>query len=275
MDIAIIIGVGICFACMMVGIVMAGGSIKSYTSLDSLIIVAGGIIGSILAGTSIKEGLSIFQILKDTIKPKKIKWMDTVSLFTKLSAEARREGVLSLQNKIEGQQNELIRLGLQLIVDGADSDVLFLVVGTKIQLQKNKDNLGEKLFSRMGEAGPTFGMLGTVIGLIQVLANLSEPEKLGAGIAQAFLTTFYGIVFSSMIFKPLATKVNRNNAEKSGYYEMILTGLQSIHEGDNPFMVEEKLKAFCPDIKTAKDTREPEKEGAGQNEYTKIQAKTT
>ncbi|MCD4786568.1 MAG: MotA/TolQ/ExbB proton channel family protein [Candidatus Eremiobacteraeota bacterium] len=259
MDISVIIGVVLCLVILVFGIVFAGGNIKSYASLDSFVIVAGGTIGATLVGISIKEGLSTFNIIKKTMKPARIKWFETVQLFIELATEARREGILALQDRIDQQDNELIRLGLQLIVDGVDSEVLFMVMGTKIQVQKNEDKLGVTIFSRMGDLAPAFGMLGTVMGLIQVLANLSEPDKLGSGIAQAFITTFYGIVFSNVFLRPFANKINKNNEEKSQYYEMVLTGLQSIHEGDNPFMVEEKLKAFCSKIQV-KDTKKQEEE---------------
>lgn len=272
MDISVIIGIVLCLGLLIFGIVFAGGNIKSYVSLDSFLIVAGGTIGATLAGIAIKEGLATFGIIRETMKPPKIKWQDTVQLFTELATEARREGVLSLQNKIDQQDNRLIRLGLQLIVDGADSDNLFQVMGTKIQLRKSKDKLGVRIFSRMGDIAPAFGMLGTVVGLIQVLANLSEPEKLGSGIAQAFMTTFYGIAFANIFFKPFANKISKNNEEKSRYYEMILTGVQSIHEGDNPFIVEEKLKAFCTQEPAKKKNEQVEEEAKETNEQVEAES---
>ena len=214
MDFAVIIGIGICFALMIAGIVMSGGSMKSFTSIDSFLIVAGGTMGSALAGITFREGLKAILAAKDCIMPKKIDWKGTVKLFSTLAGDARKNGVLSLQNKLSQQDNPIIKTGLQLIIDGADSDILIMVVGTKINLQKEADKLGERIYSTMGSIAPAFGMLGTVIGLVQVLGNLSEPEKLGPGIAQAFITTFYGIVFAKMLFEPIANKINRNNREK-------------------------------------------------------------
>ncbi len=259
MDFAVIVGIFICFALMIAGIVLSGGNMRTFTSVDSFLIVAGGTIGSALAGISFRDGLKAIFAARDVLMPKKIDWKGTITLFTTLAGEARKNGVLSLQNRLADQENPIIKAGLQLIIDGADSDILVMVTGTKITLQKEADKLGERIFSTMGSIAPSFGMLGTVIGLVQVLANLSEPEKLGPGIAQAFITTFYGIVFAKMFFEPIANKINRNNRQKSRYYEMILTGLQTLQEGDNPFMVEEKLKAFC----TEEDLQEkvPAKKG--------------
>jgi chemotaxis protein MotA len=209
--------------------------------------VGGGIVGSTLAGITFKEAKKVFKATIETFKPRKVPWIQTIELFTSLSTISRREGVLALQSRVDEQDSDIIRTGLQLIIDGADSEILFSVVGTKISIQKSEDKLGENIMQRMSNLGPAFGLLGTVTGLVQVLANLSEPEKLGIGIAQAFMTTLYGIIFGSIIFGPIATKIERNNQEKNKYYEMVMTGLQSIHEGDNPFIIEEKLNAFCPE----------------------------
>jgi len=251
MDYAVVIGISICVLMIIFGIIFSEGrleiaNIKMFFDFSSFLIVAGGSIGATLTAITLREGFQAITIVREVLKPPKIDWQGTVKLFAYIANEARREGVLSLQNKVDRQENDLIKSGLQLIVDGADCDVLFQVIGTKIQIKKNEDKLGVRIFSKMGSIAPAFGMLGTVMGLIQVVANLSEPEKLGGGIALAFITTFYGIILANVVFNPIAEKLNRNNEEKSTYYEMILTGLQSILEGDNPFIVEEKLKAFFP-----------------------------
>jgi chemotaxis protein MotA len=264
MDLALIIGIVIAFALLVGAIIFAGASVNTYISIDSALLVGGGVIGSALAGITFKEAKKVVKATIETFKPKKVQWIETIELFTSLSTISRREGVLALQSKVDEQDNDIIRTGLQLIIDGADSEILFSVVGTKVSIQKAEDKLGESIMSRMSNLGPAFGLLGTVTGLVQVLANLSEPEKLGIGIAQAFMTTLYGIIFGSIIFGPIATKIERNNQERFKYYEMIMTGLQSIHEGDNPFIIEEKLNAFCPEAleEAAKQTKEPKQEEA-------------
>lgn len=264
MDFAVVIGLVLCFALMVGGIIISGGSIKSFISIDSFLIVSGGTLGSALAGITIKEGIKSLGFIKGVFIPEKIDWKGTVNLFCEMAGEARRDGVLSLQNKLEQQKEPLIKTGLQLIIDGVDSEVLFMVLDTRMAMKKQFDKLGEVVFARMGALAPAFGMLGTVIGLVQVLGNLSEPEKLGPGIAQAFITTFYGIVFANMLFNPIANKIGRNNKEKSRYYEMILTGLQCIHEGDNPFMVEEKLKAYCDSDALTEEAKGGENEAPGR-----------
>jgi chemotaxis protein MotA len=247
MDFALIIGIFIALLLLVGAIVVAGASITTYISIDSALLVIGGITGATLASITLREAKKVVKSMQEAFKPKRIPWLETIELFTTLASISRREGVLALQNKVDEQENDIIRTGLQLIIDGADSEVLFLVVGTKVSVQKADDRIGETAVSRMSNLGPAFGLLGTVTGLVQVLANLSEPEKLGIGIAQAFMTTLYGIIFGSIVFGPIANKIERNNQEKNKFYEMIVSGLQSIHEGDNPFIIEEKLNAFCPE----------------------------
>ena len=274
MDFALIGGLLFAVICVVVGMILTKANFASYMSLDSLIIVFGGTVGATIAGFSLKQSLSIFKVIINTIKPPKMDWDGTISQLVDLATAARREGVIFLQDKIETQENDLMKSGLQLIVDGADSDVLVMVVETKIQLLKNEEKAGADIFSTMGANAPSFGLLGTVLGLIMVLGNLSEPEKLGLGIAQAFLTTLYGIIFSGLIFNPMAQKIKLNNKEKSRFYEMVLTGLQSIHEGDNPLLLEEKLKAFCPSGSKGKAAEAPA-EGGGEYGGQELQAEAT
>lgn len=246
MDLALILGLLFALVSVIVGMILTKANFQSYVSIDSFIIVFGGTVGATVAGLSMKQALSIFKIVIDTVKPPKMEWDNMIAQFVELATAARREGVIFLQDKIETQENDLMRSGLQLIVDGADSDVLMMVVGTKVSQLKSDDKVGMEIFATMAGYAPSFGLLGTVLGLIMVLGNLSEPEKLGMGIAQAFLTTLYGIIFAGLVFTPLSQKIRANNKEKSRYYDMLMTGLESIHEGDNPLLLEEKLKAFKP-----------------------------
>lgn len=279
MDIALITGLLIAVILIGVGMIISGANILSYISLDSLLIVLGGTIGTTLAGVTLKQGLSIFKSLIKCVKPPKIDWEGTISQFVELATIARRDGVIMLQDKIDSQENDLVRAGLQLIVDGADSDILFLVVSTRIGIKKEEDKVAGDIFSTMGAYAPGFGLLGTVLGLIMVLGNLSEPEKLGAGIAQAFLTTLYGIIFANLFFLPIANKMKLNTKEYSRYYEMLLAGLMSIQEGDNPLLLEEKLKAYCPDKFVEEpvpgDSGDGTKEGEMEYGSGELQAETT
>lgn len=261
MDLAFILGILFAVISVVVGMIITKANFMSYVSIDSFIIVFGGTVGATVAGLTMKQALSIIKIVIDTIKPPKMEWDSMIAQFVELATAARREGVIFLQDKIEAQDNDLMRSGLQLIVDGADSDVLMMVVGTKVSQLKNDDKLGSEIFATMASYAPSFGLLGTVLGLIMVLGNLKEPEKLGMGVAQAFLTTLYGIIFAGMMFTPLSQKIRINAKEKARYYDMLMTGLESIHEGDNPLLLEEKLKAFRP-METKKKPK-PGAEGAG------------
>lgn len=246
MDLAVLIGIIMAWLCVIAALLMEGNSLKSFVSISSLILVVGGTMGTTLIGFSLKEGLSSFKAFVETLLPKKPQWEETITLFISLANLARREGILNLQNKIDEQKNELIKTGLQLIVDGADTEILTQVMETKTLILEKKNQFGEKFFETMGGFSPTLGIVGTVMGLVHVLGNLSEPEKLAEGIANAFIATFYGIAFANLIYLPVATKIKKNNEDKSLFCEMIMVGLRSIQEGDNPYLVEEKLRAFYP-----------------------------
>lgn len=272
MDLAFILGILFAIISVVVGMILTKANFMSYVSIDSFIIVFGGTVGATVAGLTMKQAFSIIKIVIDTIKPPKMEWDSMIAQFVELATAARREGVIFLQDKIEAQDNDLMRSGLQLIVDGADSDVLMMVVSTKVSQLKSDDKLGSEIFATMASYAPSFGLLGTVLGLIMVLGNLKEPEKLGMGVAQAFLTTLYGIIFAGMMFTPLSQKIRVNAKERARYYDMLMTGLESIHEGDNPLLLEEKLKAFRPMETKKKPKADAEGkaaeggEGFGQNE---------
>jgi chemotaxis protein MotA len=262
MDFSTIIGLIVCVAAMVMAIVLAGGSGKSFISVDAFLIVGGGTIGSTMINLTLYECVVFLKEAKEIFVPKKYDWLGTVKLFTVLANEARREGVLSLQNKLEQQDDPIIRTGLQLIVDGVDSEILTEVLKSKIQTLKNTNMMVEKTFARMAALAPGLGLLGCVSGLIMILANLSDADKLGAGVSQAMIATFYGIFLSNIVFLPMSGKTERNNTEKNVYYQLLQTGLLSLQEGDNPFLVEEKLKAFCPEY-AFKQPGRVRKEGKG------------
>jgi chemotaxis protein MotA len=191
-----------------------------------------------------------------------------------LAVQARREGVLSLEERINQSHDEFIKAGLQLVVDGADSEVVRKILETKAIVMEARKRIGEKFFEAMGGYAPTMGIIGTVLGLVKVLGNLSEPEKLGEGIAAAFVATLYGIASANLIFLPLAAKIRANNAQEDLYYEMVQEGILSIHAGDNPVILEEKLKAFTEE-KVPEKTEKPEKKKPEESEAQVVSEEST
>jgi len=243
-DLTVIIGIIVSWACVILCLVLEGNRLSAFVSLSSFLLVIGGSIGATMVGFKVQELRAISTAIVDVVRPPRIDFDSVVAEMRELAVQARREGVLSLEERINQQQDEFIKAGLQLVVDGADSEVVRKILETKAVVMEARKRIGEKFFEAMGGYAPTLGIIGTVLGLVKTLGNLSEPEKLGEGIAAAFVATLYGIASANLIFLPLAAKIRANNAQEDLYYEMVQEGILSIHAGDNPVMLEEKLKAF-------------------------------
>jgi chemotaxis protein MotA len=254
-DITVIAGIAVAWACVILCLVLEGNRLSAFVSLSSFLLVIGGSMGATMVGFKWQELLSISKSIVEVIRPPRIDFDAIVAEMRELAVQARREGVLSLEERINHQGDEFIKLGLQLVVDGADSEVVQKILETKALVMESSKKIGEKFFEAMGGYAPTLGIIGTVLGLVKVLGNLSEPEKLGEGIAAAFVATLYGISTANLIFLPLAARIRANNAQENLYYEMVQEGVLSIHAGDNPVMLEEKLKAFIEEKMPEKAAR--------------------
>ena len=246
-DLTVVIGIIIGWSCVILCLVLEGNKLSAFLSLSSFLLVFGGSLGATIVGIKLNELLSIWRVVIDVFMPPKLDFEEAITEMRDLAVQARRGGVLSLEERINLQRDDFIKTGLQLVVDGADSEVVQKILDTKAVLMETRNKTGEKFFEAMGGYAPTLGIIGTVLGLVKVLGNLSEPEKLGEGIAQAFVATLYGISTANLLFLPLAVKIKANAYRESLYYEMIQEGILSIHAGDNPVMLEEKLRAFVMD----------------------------
>lgn len=271
MDIAIIIGILLGWACVIACLILEGNKLTAFVSLSSFLLVIGGSFGATIVGFKLKELGSIMKVFINTIKPPVIDFPQLIAEMKELAVQARRGGVLSLEESIAKQNDDIIKSGLQLVVDGADSEVIQKVLETKASIKEESSTKAAKFFEGLGGYTPTLGIIGTVLGLVKVLGHLSEPEKLGEGIAEAFIATLYGISAANLIFLPLSAKIKANIASYRMYSEMVQEGILSIHAGDNPIMLEEKLKAYVIGGVAVKSEKEEgnteEAEGEVENAY--------
>lgn len=244
MDITVIVGIVVAWTCVILCLILEGNKLSAFISLSSFLLVIGGSFGATIIAFKVKELNLVIQSVKDVMKPPHYDFTEKIEELKGFAMQARRGGVLSLEENISKQDDEFIRTGLQLVIDGADSELIQKVLETRSVLRENQRKIGEKFFDAMGGYAPTLGIIGTVLGLVKTLGNLSEPEKLGEGIAAAFVATLYGIASANLFFLPLAAKIKANTKKESIYYEMIQEGILSVHAGENPIMLEEKLKAF-------------------------------
>ena len=243
MDIATIIGILLGFMVIITAIV-AGGGWQMFIHIPSMAITIGGMLCATLIHFSLPQFLGIFSIVKKTIIAKVPSQTELIQKMVNYAAINRRDGALALEQEIPNLDNSFFIKGLQMLVDGRDSEQIRDFMSIEIQYLENRHSTGKKILEFMGAAAPAFGMIGTLIGLVQMLRNLDSPDAIGGGMAVALLTTFYGALSANLIFIPLAGKLGIYSKAETTAIEMIVEGICAIAQGDNPTIVREKMQAF-------------------------------
>lgn len=243
MDIATIIGVLLGFL-VVIGAIVAGGGWQTFIHVPSMAITLGGMLCATLIHFSLPQFLGIFSVIKKTIISKIPSQVELIQKMVNFAAINRRDGALALEQEIPNLDNSFFIKGLQLLVDGRDSEQIRDFMSVEVQYLQDRHSTGKKILEFMGTAAPAFGMIGTLIGLVQMLRSLDSPDAIGGGMAVALLTTFYGALAANLIFIPLAGKLGIYSKAEATVIEMIVEGVCSIADGDNPTVVREKLQAF-------------------------------
>jgi chemotaxis protein MotA len=243
MDIATIIGILLGFV-VITSAIVTGGGWQMFIHLPSLGITIGGMLCATLIHFSLPQFLGIFSIVKKTIIAKIPSQTELIQKMVNYAAINRRDGALALEQEIPNLDNSFFIKGLQMLVDGRDAEQIRDFMAIEIQYLQDRHLTGKKILEFMGAAAPAFGMIGTLIGLVQMLRNLSSPEAIGGGMAVALLTTFYGALSANLIFIPLAGKLGIYSKAETTAIEMIVEGVCAIAQGDNPTIVREKMQAF-------------------------------
>ncbi len=243
MDIATIIGLALAFG--LVGwSIISGGNLSGFLNLPAAAIVLGGTLGSLLVHFPLSRFLGLFQILRKTLVFVQPEPDAVIGKMVKYAERARREGMLALEDDSETEEDEFLRKGLRLAVDGTDPQLLEKILHTDLQQIENRHYEGARILAAGGSFAPAFGMIGTLIGLVSMLSTLSDPAQIGAGMATALVTTFYGALLANALFLPLAGKLETRSREELLNKEMVIDGIMAIQSGDSPRIVEEKLKSF-------------------------------
>ncbi|MHC4646029.1 MAG: motility protein A [Planctomycetota bacterium] len=243
MDIATIIGILFGFTVITTAIV-AGGGWQIFIHLPSMAITMGGMVCATLIHFSLPQFLGIFAIIKKTIFAKIPPQSELIQKMVNFAAINRRDGALALEHEIPKLNNLFFARSLQMIVDGQDAEDIRQRLFPEIERLEDRHSTGKKILEFMGSAAPAFGMIGTLIGLIQMLRSLDSPEQIGGGMAVALITTFYGALTANLIFLPLAGKLGIYSKAETVAMEMIAEGVCAIAEGENPTVVREKMQTF-------------------------------
>lgn len=245
MDIATIGGFIFAVVCILVGQALEGGHASSLAQATAAIIVLGGTIGAVAVGFPMSDFVRGLKLGSMAIKNKKHDIGGLMTQIVDLAGVARRDGVLALEQKLGAIQDPFLKRAVGFIVDGVDASVARDALETEIHGHYEEGVIGAKVWEAAGGYSPTVGIIGAVLGLIHVMENLSDPSKLGGGIAVAFVATVYGVALANLIFLPMATKIKRKlNLEKERQ-TLIAEGVLSIQAGLNPRVLEEKLRAYA------------------------------
>jgi chemotaxis protein MotA len=244
MDLLSIFGVILGFAAVIGGNYLEGGSAAALVNYPAAIIVIGGTLGAAILQTP-WSGLKVAVArLKWVFFPPIIAFNKGVDKVVRWAIAARKEGLLGLETIAETEADFFARKGLQLLVDGSEPESIRSVMEVESILLEQRDVDAAKFYESMGGYSPTIGIIGAVMGLIQVMSNLSDPSKLGSGIAIAFVATIYGVGFANLLLLPIATKLRNLARQKSQFRDLIIEGIISIAEGENPRAIELKLNGF-------------------------------
>lgn len=244
MDILSIIGIIVGITAILVGQYLEGGHISSLLNGPAILIVLGGTLGAVMLQSPFATFTRGIRMLWWAFIPPKIHNQAAIDKLVSWSNIARKEGLLGLENIEETEQDPFTRKGLQLLVDGSEPENIRAILDVDINTREHHDMLAARIYESMGGYAPTIGIIGAVMGLIQVMGNLSDPAKLGSGIAVAFVATIYGVGSANLIFLPIANKLKNIIHAQVQYREMIVEGMVSIAEGENSRNIETKLLGF-------------------------------
>lgn len=242
------IGITIGFIMIMLAIVSDSGTEGLHRFLDiaSIFIVIGGVIGSMLITFKMEQIKLAGRIIKETMYKNDMKLPELIRLFVRLSEVARREGILALENELDEIDDPYIKKGLLLLVDGIEPEVIKDIMEAEITAMEDRHYQGRILLEKAGEYAPSWGMIGTLVGLILMLNKLSDPATLGPSMAVALITTLYGTVLANLVFLPMASKLEGKTEEEIFTNQIIIEGIIGVQSGQNPRLLEEKLSAFLP-----------------------------
>lgn len=245
MDLGTLVGIVLGFV-LIIGSILLNGSLGAFIDIPSMMIVVGGTIAATLVAYPLPKVKEVIKLTQKVFKERQSNPNEVIESMIELANKARKEGLLALEESSAGIDDEFIQKGVMLVVDGTDPDLVRTLLETELDFLEERHKSGQGLFETMGSLAPAFGMVGTLIGLINMLKKLDDPSSIGPAMSVALLTTFYGSFLANMIFIPVANKLKIRSREETLEREIIVEGLLSIQAGENPRIIEEKLKAFLP-----------------------------
>ncbi len=248
MDLGTIVGLVLAVVMVVFGVFVGGVGFQYYVDFPSMLIVIGGSLGAVMVANPLNRIIGITRYLKHVLNATDWKEAKLISELVAFSERARREGLLALEDNLEEVEDEFMRNGIQLVVDGTDPDIIKNILYNELNQIQSRHETGIKIFDDWGNLAPAFGMIGTLIGLIAMLANLQDEAGIAQGMATALITTLYGSLLANVVMLPFKSKLEDRDKEETRAREIVVEGILSIQSGDNPRILQQKLLAFLPPV---------------------------
>src|SRR3954447_26850049 len=247
MDPASLIGIVLALVALLATMIMEGSSPMAIILLPPLILVFGGTFGAAIAGSAMADVKKIGGWFKQALLPAKVAPVsDQIQTLVSLAEKARKEGLLALEAEVKKIEDPFLKRGLQMSIDGTDPEDLRSILEGEIAAKKTADKVAAKFMNNMGGYAPTIGILGCIVGLMNVMGNLSNPEALGPMVSAAFIATLWGVMPASFWCLPMGAKITRVSELQAAQMEMLVEGITEIQAGTSPRTVRQKLTSLVP-----------------------------
>ncbi len=243
MDIATVVGFVTAFG-LIVGSMVMGGSVGAFVDVPSLLIVLGGTIGALMINYPMERVTSAGGVARNAFFAKLQSPKEIIERIVSYASQSRRDGVLALEGALETESDGFLKKGLQLVVDGQDVDAIGQILEVEIDHIKKRHEAGAEFWTTAGTFAPALGLIGTLIGLVQMLGAMEDPSSIGPAMAVALLTTFYGALFANVVCNPIAGKLGNRSTDEVLVKNLALQGILQIATGANPRIVEQQLHSF-------------------------------
>lgn len=245
MDLGTVVGLVVIFA-LLIGAMMMGVGVGPYLDIPSILITVGGSIGALFIGFKMEQMKSFVKFFMIAIKPTTFDIPGLIKKLVDYATQARRDGILSLEQAANAEENEFLRKGLSMAVDGAEPDTIRELLEIDMEQTSGRHKSNADIFDTWAAFAGAFGMIGTLIGLVAMLLNMADPSAIGPAMAVALLTTFYGAVIGNVFGGPIAKILLVRSGDEALVKTLIIEGIMSIQAGDNPRTLESKLLSFMP-----------------------------
>jgi chemotaxis protein MotA len=252
MDLLTIIGMVVSLGAILGGQVLEGGHLGSIMQLTAFIIVMGGTFGAVMVNYPMPIFLKALANAKMIFLNVHVDSEAMIAQIVELATLSRKQGLLALEGKLKTMTDPFLQKGLQLVIDGTEAKAIREILEIEVEQFEEENTVSGKVYESLGGFAPTIGILGAVLGLIHVMENLADPSKLGSGIAVAFVATIYGVGVANLFFLPMGGKIKLKTKELVLARQLIIEGLVSLAQAENPKMIAEKLSGYLPESQRAK-----------------------